>query len=106
MAIHAHQLHNRLVNGQTLLGKVLFDVSAGIDLLQSLPAVDATKIGFIGHSYGGRTALLAPVFARRIKVSVSKCGSTRLKKILAQNTGIQFDLVIPSFLTNGDIRVK
>ena len=37
VAYHAHQLHNRLMNGQTLLGKVLFDVSAGIDLLQSLP---------------------------------------------------------------------
>jgi dienelactone hydrolase len=91
------------MRGQTLLGKVLFDISAGVDLLQSLSEVDATRIGFIGHSYGGRTALFAPAFDRRIKASVSSCGSTRLREILAQNRGIQFDYVIPNFLAYGDI---
>lgn len=100
---HAHQLHTRLMQGQTLLGKVLFDVSAGIDLLQSLPEVDATRIGFIGHSYGGRTALFAPAFDKRIKASVSNCGSTTFRTMLAHNTGIQFDYVIPDFLKWGDI---
>lgn len=100
---HAHQLHTRLMRGQTLLGKVLFDISAGIDLLQSLPEVDATRIGFIGHSYGGRTALFAPAFDRRIKVSVSNCGSTTFKTMLAQDTGIQFDYIVPGFLRWGDI---
>lgn len=100
---HAHQLHTRLMRGQTLLGKVLFDISAGIDLLQNLPFVDATRIGFIGHSYGGRTALFAPAFDRRIKVSVSSCGSTTLKTMMAQDIGIQFDYVVPGFLGWGDI---
>lgn len=100
---HAHQLHTRLMRGQTLLGKVLFDISAGIDLLQNLPEVDATRIGFIGHSYGGRTALFAPAFDQRIKVSVSSCGSTTLKTMMAQDIGIQFDYVVPGFLGWGDI---
>ncbi|MFG6098046.1 acetylxylan esterase [Leptothoe sp. ISB3NOV94-8A] len=100
---HAQQLHSRLMRGQTLLGKVLFDISAGIDLLQSLSQVDATRIGFIGHSYGGRTALFAPAFDRRIKVSVSNCGSTKFKTMLAQDIGIQFDYVLPGFLAWGDI---
>lgn len=100
---HAHQLHTRLMNRQTLLGKVLFDINAGIDLLGSLREVDATRIGFIGHSYGGRTALFAPVFDQRVKVSVSNCGSTRLREILMHKSGIQFDFVIPNFLANGDI---
>lgn len=100
---HVHQLHARLMRGQTLLGKVLFDVSAGIDLLEALPEVDATRIGFIGHSYGGRTALFAPAFDKRIKASVSNCGSTTFKTMLAQDTGIQFDYVIPDFLQCGDI---
>jgi dienelactone hydrolase len=100
---HAHQLHTRLMRGQTLLGKVLFDISAGIDLLQNLAKVDATRIGFIGHSYGGRTALFAPVFDRRIKVSVSNCGSTTFKTMLNQDIGVQFDYVVPGFLEWGDI---
>lgn len=100
---HAYQLHSRLMNGQTLLGKVLFDISAGIDLLQSLREVDSTRIGFIGHSYGGRTALFAPVFDKRIKASVSNCGSTTFKEMLAQNIRMQFDYVVPNFLAYGDI---
>lgn len=103
MLYHAHQLHIRLIQGQTLLGKVLFDISVGIDLLQGLPEVDSTKIGFIGHSYGGRTALFAPTIDKRIKISVSNCGSTTFKEMLAQKIGIQFDYVVPNFLAWGDI---
>lgn len=100
---HAYQLHTRLLRGQTLLAKVLFDISVGIDLLESLPEVDSTRIGFIGHSYGGRTALFAPAFDKRIKASVSNCGSTTFKEMLAQNIKIQFDYVVPNFLAFGDI---
>lgn len=103
IAYHSAQLHARLLSGQTLLRKVLFDVSAGIDLLQGLPEVDQTKIGFIGHSYGGRMALFAPTFDRRIKASVSNCGSTRLKVLAAYRKGIQFDFVVPNFLNYGDV---
>lgn len=100
---HAHQLHRRLMRGQTLLAKVLFDISVGIDLLQSLPEVDSMRIGFIGHSYGGTTALFAPAFDKRIKVSVSSCGSTTFKERLSDDIQIQFDYVIPDFLASGDV---
>ena len=100
---HASQLHNRLMQEKTFPSKVLFDIGVGIDLLQSLPEVDSTKIGFIGHSYGGRTALFAPAIDRRIKVAVSNCGSTTFKEMLTQKIGIQFDFVVPNFLAYGDI---
>ena len=96
---HLHQLHMRLIYGQTLLGKVLHDVSAGIDVLQAVAEVDASRIGFIGHSYGGRMALFAPVFDRRIKASVCSCGSTNYRDM----DGIQFDFVLPGILRHGDI---
>jgi dienelactone hydrolase len=96
---HVHQLHSRLIRGQTLLGKVLHDVSAGIDTLQAMSEVDPERIGFIGHSYGGRMALFAPVFDRRIKASVCNCGSTNYRNM----PGIQFDFVIPGILQHGDI---
>lgn len=50
------ELATRLLKGNTLLAKVLYDMSVGIDYLESRPEVDKTKIGFIGHSYGGRMA--------------------------------------------------
>ena len=47
------ELTSRLVVGRTLLAKVLHDVSTGIDYLESRDEVDRSRIGFIGHSYGG-----------------------------------------------------
>lgn len=100
---HLHQLHTRLVKGETLLGKVLFDMSVGLDLLESLPEVDRSRLGFIGHSYGGRAALFAPVYDRRIKAAVCNCGSTNFKDMLKHDTGVQFDFVVPGFLEHGDL---
>ena len=96
---HVHELHVRLIRGQTLLGKVLHDISVGIDLLQDIAEVDSDRIGFIGHSYGGRTALFAPVFDPRISVSVCSCGSTNYRDM----PGIQFDFVVPGIMRYGDI---
>lgn len=96
---HLKRLQIRLIHGQTLLGKVLHDVSAGIDVLQEMPEVNPNRIGFIGHSYGGRSALFAPVFDHRIKASVCNCGSTNYKNM----PGIQLDFVVPSILRYGDI---
>ncbi len=46
----------------------------GVDLLQSLPFVDAEAIGVIGHSLGGHNALFLAVFDPRVKAIVSSCG--------------------------------
>lgn len=46
----------------------------GVDLLQSLPQVDAEAIGVIGHSLGGHNALFLAVFDARVKAIVSSCG--------------------------------
>lgn len=42
-AWHVHQLSTRLLQGRTLLAKVLSDVSVGIDLLAATPEVDAGR---------------------------------------------------------------
>ena len=46
----------------------------GVDLLRSLPYVDAEAIGAIGHSLGGHNALFLAVFDSRVKAVVSSCG--------------------------------
>ncbi|MDX2109183.1 MAG: acetylxylan esterase [Verrucomicrobiota bacterium] len=96
---HLHELLVRLIRGQTLLGKVLHDITAGIDVLQAMAVVDKDRIGFIGHSYGGRAALFAPVFDHRIRASVCSCGSSNYRDM----PGIQFDFVVPGILRYGDI---
>ncbi len=51
-----------------------------IDLLETLDEVDSTKIGAIGHSLGGHNALFLGAFDERIKVMVTSCGFTSMKK--------------------------
>ncbi|MCC5938125.1 MAG: alpha/beta fold hydrolase [Lunatimonas sp.] len=48
----------------------------GIDFLQTLPEVDRSRIGVIGHSLGGHNALFVGAFDERIQVVVSSCGWT------------------------------
>lgn len=45
-----------------------------VDLLASLPYVDAAKIGVIGHSLGGHNALFLATFDERVRAIVSSCG--------------------------------
>lgn len=97
------EFSTRLVKGENLLAKVLHDVSMGIDYLQSRNEVDGEKIGFIGHSYGGRMAIWGPAFDKRIKVSVSNCGCVNFKDSLGKNIGIQLEFCIPGIMQLCDI---
>jgi len=47
-----------------------------IDLLQSLPEVDGSRIGCIGHSLGGHNTLFVAAFDERVKAMVTSCGFT------------------------------
>ncbi|MBL8850785.1 MAG: alpha/beta fold hydrolase, partial [Planctomycetaceae bacterium] len=51
-----------------------------VDLLASLPEVDAQRMGVIGHSLGGHNAMFLGAFEPRLKVIVSSCGFTRFHK--------------------------
>jgi len=54
--------------------KGIWNHMRAVDLLQSLPEVDGTRIGCIGHSLGGHNSLFVAAFDPRIKVVVSSCG--------------------------------
>lgn len=56
-----------------------------IDLLQSLPEVDGSKIGCIGHSLGGHNAIFTATFEPRIRAVVSSCGFTRFHRYMKGN---------------------
>ncbi|NLS93745.1 MAG: alpha/beta hydrolase [Planctomycetaceae bacterium] len=55
--------------------KAIWDNIRGLDLLASLPYVDASRgFGAIGHSLGGHNTIYTGVFDERISVLVSSCG--------------------------------
>lgn len=97
------ELVARLVQGRTLLAKILSDMSRGIDYAVGRPEVDGNRIGFIGHSYGGRMALWSPAWDRRIRVSVSNCGCVNYKNSLRHESGVQAEFCVPAIMQHGDI---
>jgi dienelactone hydrolase len=51
-----------------------------VDVLASMPEVDAARIGAIGHSLGGHNALFAATFDRRLRAVITSCGFTSFAK--------------------------
>ena len=98
-----YELASRLVRGETLLGKVLHDVRVALDYLATRPEVDPSRIGFIGHSYGGRMAIWASAFDERIRAAVSNCGCVNYWNSLTRDAGIQMAFCVPGILRLGDL---
>jgi len=67
-----------------------------VDLLESLPEVDAGRIGCIGHSLGGHNTLFVGVFDPRVTVMVSSCGFNAFAKYYGGDlTGWSHDGYMP-----------
>ena len=56
--------------------KAVWNNVRAVDLLESLPQVDAGRMGVIGHSLGGHNALFTAVFDSRLKAVLTSCGFT------------------------------
>ena len=97
------ELSSRLVLGRTLLADCLQEVSIALDYATSLPEADPSRIGFIGHSYGGRIAIWAPAWDERIIASVSNCGCIPYRDSFSHDAGFQAELVVPDFASNYDL---
>ncbi len=61
-------------------GKMIWDVSRMVDVLRSLPEVDPLRIGCVGHSHGGYTALMAAAFEPRVTLAIVSCGFSTLRE--------------------------
>jgi len=55
----------------TGLGKWVWDARRLVDYIETVPALDAGRIGMIGHSLGGKMTLYATAFDPRIRVAVA-----------------------------------
>lgn len=58
--------------------KAVWDNIRAVDLLQTVPEVDADRIGCIGHSLGGHNAIFTSLFEPRIRAVVVSCGFTAM----------------------------
>ena len=61
------------------MAKMLWDAVRAVDVLASLPEVDTTRIGAVGHSLGGKESLYLAAFDERVKATVSSEGGIGLR---------------------------
>lgn len=54
--------------------KAIRNHQRALDVLASLPEVDASRLGCIGHSLGGHNTLFLAAFDARVKAAVTSCG--------------------------------
>ena len=97
------ELSQRIVVGRTLLATCLQEISLALDYVTTLPEVDPDRIGFLGHSYGGRAAIWAPAWDQRIRSSVSNCGCVPYRESFARDVGFQAEFVVPGFASEHDL---
>ena len=70
--------------GETLMGCLLTDNMRSIDLLCSLPEVDASRIGATGASGGGNQTMWLTAMDERIKAAVPVCSVGSFESYLGQ----------------------
>ncbi len=59
----------------TAVGKFTYEHSIATDVLASLPEVDASRLGVMGHSLGGQGAYFLAAYDERIKAAVCNCSA-------------------------------
>lgn len=99
---HFNEMTYRLVRGDTLMRKVLSDASFGISLLTHLPFVQKERVGVLGHSYGGNTALFQSALDDRISFTCTSGAVCSYKNKMQNQTSFEFALAIPGFVEKFD----
>jgi cephalosporin-C deacetylase-like acetyl esterase len=100
---HYNEMCYRLLNGDTLMRKVLSDSAQGISLLCAHPLVDPERVGMMGHSYGGNTVLFHGALDERIRFASSSGAACSYRFKMANQVGIEMAEVIPGFATRFDV---
>lgn len=100
---HYNAMAHRLVRGELLMRRVLRDAMRAISILAALPEIDADRIGVLGHSMGGSTALFHAATDPRVKLACASGAACTYRRKLARGTGLEMSLVIPGFAVRWDI---
>jgi Glucuronyl esterase, fungi len=64
----------------TAVGKFTFEHSIAVDLLCSLPEVDARRIGVMGHSLGGQGTLFLMAYDERVACGAANCTAAAFRE--------------------------
>lgn len=97
-----NELASRLLRGETLLKRVIWDASRGIDYLESRSELDKSRIGFMGHGYGAKMSMWVMAFDDRIAASVAHGSVGSMHQSLRSGHFIQIEFSVPRLLQVAD----
>ena len=100
---HYNEMTYRLLRGDTLMRKVLDDAAAAISVLAELDIVDATRLGILGHSYGGNTVLFQAALDERVRFACTSGAACSYRHKMEHGTGIEMAEVLPAAVDRLDI---
>lgn len=100
---HYNEHAYRLLAGDTLGRKVLQDALAAVSALRSLPGVARDRVGVVGHSYGGQTALLVGAVDRRVAYVCASGSVGSLRGKVANEVSVERALVVPGLAREVDV---
>ena len=100
---HFDEMCYRILKGEYLMKKVLQDAMNGVSLLSQLEYVDSKRIGTLGHSYGGNTAMFLAALDERIAFSCASGCACTYKNRMLNGVGIEMASVIPGFVQKFDM---
>ena len=100
---HYNEMSYRLVSGDTLMRKVLEDAETSLSLLLSLDEVDPLRVGVLGHSCGGNTALFQAALDRRVRYACASGAVCSYGDKMRRGTGIEMAEVLPNALAHFEV---
>jgi dienelactone hydrolase len=100
---HYNEMSYRLLRGDTLMRKVLEDAEAAVSLLTGLDAVDPSRLGSLGHSYGGNTVLFQAALDERVQYACTSGAACSFRNKMRHATGIEMAEVLPGVLDRFDV---
>jgi dienelactone hydrolase len=93
----------RLVSGRLLATTVLGDAACGLSALLADERVDGSRLGMMGHSFGGYVTILLGALDERVRFACASSSACSYKRRMLDRTGIEFSQAIPGILELTDI---
>jgi dienelactone hydrolase len=96
-----NEMTYRLLTGDLLMRKVLNDCAHALSALQACSGL--SRLGAIGHSFGGIAALFLAALDTRVAFACTSGAVCSYRQKLVNGTGLEMSLVIPGFMQHFDI---
>jgi hypothetical protein len=93
----------RLLRGEVLMSTVLTDAAAALSVLAAQGNVDPARVGALGHSMGGTTALFHAALDTRIRFAAVSGAACTYRHRMERGTGIEATQVLPGVLELCDL---